>query len=33
VLQRLDPNDVAMLARVGKPWSAVVLANNLPRCC
>jgi hypothetical protein len=31
VLERLDPNDVAMLAQVGKPWLAVVVANNLPR--
>ena len=29
VLERLDPT--AMLARVAKPWLAVVLANNLPR--
>ena len=31
VLSRLDPNDIALLARVGKPWLAVVVANNLPR--
>ena len=31
VLARLDPTDCAMLARVAKPWLAVVLANNLPR--
>jgi hypothetical protein len=31
VLERLDPTDCAMLARVGKPWLAVVLANHLPR--
>ena len=31
VLARLDPTDCAVLARVGKPWLAVVLANNLPR--
>jgi len=30
VLSRLDPV-WTMLARVGKPWLAVVLANNLPR--
>jgi hypothetical protein len=30
VLARLDPTDFAMLARVGKPWLALVLANNLP---
>ena len=31
VLERLDPTDCALIARVGKPWLAVVLANNLPR--
>ena len=31
VLQRLDATDCAMLARVAKPWLAVVVANNLPR--
>ena len=31
VLARLDPTDCALLAQVGKPWLAVVLANNLPR--
>jgi len=31
VLARLDPTDCAMLARVGKPWLAVVVANNLTR--
>ena len=31
VLARLDPTDCALLARVGKPWLAVVVANNLPR--
>jgi hypothetical protein len=31
VLQRLDPTDCTMLARVGKLWLAVVVANNLPR--
>jgi hypothetical protein len=31
VLERLDPTDCAILARVGKPWLAVVVANNLPR--
>ena len=31
VLSQLDPTDCAMLARVAKPWLAVVLASNLPR--
>ena len=31
VLERLDPTDCAMLARVGKPWLAVLVANSLPR--
>jgi hypothetical protein len=31
VLARQDPTDCAMLARMGKPWLAVVMANNLPR--
>jgi hypothetical protein len=31
VLSRLNPTDCALLARVGKPWLAVVVANNLPR--
>ena len=31
VLSRLDPTDCALLAQVGKPWLAVVVANNLPR--
>ena len=31
VLARLDPTDCALLARVAKPWLAVVVANNLPR--
>ena len=31
VLSRLDPTDCAILARVAKPWLAVVLANILPR--
>ena len=31
VLERLEPIDCAMLAQVGKPWLAVVVANNLPR--
>ena len=31
VLGRLDSTDFALLARVAKPWLAVVLANNLPR--
>ena len=31
VLKWLDPTDCAMLARVAKPWRAVVVANNLPR--
>jgi len=31
VLRRLEPTDCAVLARVGKPWLAVFMANNLPR--
>ena len=31
MLARLDPTDCALLARVAKPWLAVVLANYLPR--
>jgi hypothetical protein len=31
VLSRLDATDYALLARVAKPWLAVVLASNLPR--
>jgi hypothetical protein len=31
VLAWLDPEDFAMLAQVGKPWLAVVVANKLPR--
>ena len=31
VLSRLDPTGCTLLARVAKPWLAVVLANNLPR--
>jgi hypothetical protein len=31
VLSRLDPTDFTLLARVAKPWLAVVVANNLPR--
>ena len=31
VLARLDPTDCSLLARVAKPWLAVVVANNLPR--
>ena len=31
VLERLDSTDCAILARVAKPWLAVVMANNLPR--
>ena len=31
VLSQLDATDCALLARVAKPWLAVVLANNLPR--
>jgi hypothetical protein len=30
VLQRLNPTDCTLLARVAKPWMAVVVANNLP---
>jgi len=31
VLEQLEPKDCAMLAQVGKPWLAVVVANNLLR--
>ena len=31
VLERLEPTDCALLARMGKPWLAVLVANNLPR--
>jgi len=31
VFARLDPTDCAVLAQVGQPWLAVVVANNLPR--
>ena len=31
VLTQLDPTACALLARVAKPWLAVVVANNLPR--
>jgi len=31
VLERLDPTDCALLARVGKLWLAVALANELRR--
>jgi hypothetical protein len=31
VLAQLDPTDCAMLALVGTPWLAVVVANNLSR--
>jgi len=31
VLAWLDPTDCALLSQVGKPWLAVVVANNLPR--
>jgi hypothetical protein len=31
VLAQLDPTDCAVLARVAKPFLALVLANNLPR--
>jgi len=30
VLERLDPTDCTLLARLVKPWLAVALANNLP---
>jgi len=30
VLAWLDPTDCAILAQVGRPWLAVVVANNLP---
>jgi hypothetical protein len=31
VLQRLDPTALTMLAQVGRPWLAAVLASGLPR--
>jgi hypothetical protein len=31
VLERLDPTDLTMLAQVGRPWLAAVLASGLPR--
>ena len=31
VLKRLDPTDRTMLAQVGRPWLATVLASGLPR--
>jgi len=31
VLERLDPTDRTMLAQVGRPWLAAVLASGLPR--
>jgi len=31
VLQQLDPTDRTMLAQVGRPWLAAVLASGLPR--
>ena len=31
VLARLDPTDRTMLAQVGRPWLAAVLASGLPR--
>jgi hypothetical protein len=31
VLERLDPTDLTMLAQVGQPWLAAVLASGLPR--
>jgi len=31
VLTRLDPTDRTMLAQVGRPWLAAVLASGLPR--
>ena len=31
VLERLDPMDLTMLAQVGRPWLAAVLASGLPR--
>jgi hypothetical protein len=31
VLERLDPMDRTMLAQVGRPWLAAVLASGLPR--
>jgi hypothetical protein len=31
VLERLDPKDRTLLAQVGRPWLAAVLASGLPR--
>jgi hypothetical protein len=31
VLERLDPMARTMLAQVGRPWLAAVLASGLPR--
>ena len=31
VLEQLDPMDRTMLAQVGRPWLAAVLASGLPR--
>ena len=31
VLKRLDSTDCTMLAQVGRPWLAAVLASGLPR--
>ena len=31
VLRRLDPTALTMLAQVGRPWLAAVLASELPR--
>ena len=31
VLERLDPTDRTMIAQVGRPWLAAVLASGLPR--
>jgi len=31
VLNRLDPADLTVLAQVGRPWLAAVVASGLPR--
>ena len=31
VLERIDPADRAVLAQVGRPWLAAVVASGLPR--
>jgi hypothetical protein len=31
ILERLEPTDLTMVAQVGRPWLAAVLASDLPR--